>query len=1085
MNLLRTPLAPSFYHVGGTMSYDAPSYIVRQADEQLFDGLMRGEFCYVLTARQMGKSSLMSRTAARLREAGIGVAVLDLTGIGQNLSAEQWYGGLLLQIGQRLDLEDELVEFWRTQPLIGPMQRWVKALREVVLPRYPGRLVIFVDEIDTVRSLPFSTDEFFAGIRECYNQRSEDLELERVTFCLLGVATPSDLIRDTRTTPFNIGRRVELHDFTVVEAAPLAFGLGRKEDLSKTLLRRILYWTGGHPYLTQRLCQAVAEDQSASVSEDVDRLSQELFIAPSARERDDNLLFVREQMLRSQVDLAGLLDLYRRVITQKQVSDDETNPLVSALRLSGIARAEAGRLVARNRIYERSFDHKWIADNLPGAEKRRQREAYLRGVVRTAALSVIALAVVGWLAFTAITQRNRAAQQVEANRRLLYQARMKIAEQEWEKANVERVEEQLISAIPQAEEEDLRGFEWYLFQSLTHREVWRLKEDYQIEGAAFLPDGRLFAVSEDVRTVTSGASEHLIKIYDLATGKILKSYRIPSGNVFEKIAFSPDGRRVAVIGPAGTATLCDVLSGARLVEFGGHTAELSAIALSPDGQRLMTADLNGWVKIWDALTGREKFRLNVPSLVSRAAFSPDGRLLAIVDESRAVRTWDTTTGRELPPFEADQERLIAASFFPDGKRLLTGTPEGALQIWDVRTRRKVSNLPDSPGLQGHSGWITSIAFSQDGKTLVTGSADRTVLFWSVDSGQSLASIKGHGSSVTALALSSDAPGRRYLITGGKDKNLKIWDVSSGQEPIFPERKVEPFLATAFTANGDLLAFGIGADKTVKLWNLSTGKEMVRFDGSEKKLLFAVFSPDRRLIATGGTGKLVRLLDTATGRQVGALAGHKGGILGAAFSPDGRQLISGSELKELKLWEVATGRELASLTTDGDNDYRAAFSLDGRYLATACRDGRIKLWDYSGRKVISTFSRHTGRIHAMAFSPDNRLLATGGADSVAKLWDVVTGKEVNTLGPMDSVQRLAFTSDGRRLVTGGQDGAVKLWDVATGHDLITLKGHKDAVTSVTFSADGNSLATSGRDGSVRLWRAAEKQRLGRSREVDLR
>src|SRR5207244_11760971 len=95
-------------------------------------------------------------------------------------------------------------------------------------PRRLGRpvaaLVIFVDEIDAVRSLPFSTDEFFAAIRECYNRRTEDPELHRLTFCLLGVATPSDLIRDIRTTPFNVGWRIELNDFTDAEATPVAFG---------------------------------------------------------------------------------------------------------------------------------------------------------------------------------------------------------------------------------------------------------------------------------------------------------------------------------------------------------------------------------------------------------------------------------------------------------------------------------------------------------------------------------------------------------------------------------------------------------------------------------------------------------------------------------------------------------------------------------------------------------------------------------------------------------------------------------------------------------------------------------------------
>ena len=278
----------TFFVTSGTMSPDAASYVPRQADEDLYAGLSRGEFCYVLTSRQMGKSSLMVRTAARLREERVAVAVLDWTALGQNLTPEQWYEGLLIRLGRDLGIEDELEDFWSTHERRGPLQRWITAIEEVMLRCCTGRVVIFVDQIDYVRSLPFATDEFFAAIRECYNRRTQDPAFGRLAFCLLGVATPADLIRDTRTTPFNIGRRIELSDFTPTDAASLAKGLAREEELAARLLRRILYWTGGHPYLTQCLGQAVAEDSSVQRPSGVDQLCEALFLTPCAQAAEDN-----------------------------------------------------------------------------------------------------------------------------------------------------------------------------------------------------------------------------------------------------------------------------------------------------------------------------------------------------------------------------------------------------------------------------------------------------------------------------------------------------------------------------------------------------------------------------------------------------------------------------------------------------------------------------------------------------------------------------------------------------------------------------------------------------------------------------
>ncbi len=397
-----------FYVLGGTLTRDAPSYVQRQADGDLFSTLNSGQFCYVLTSRQMGKSSLMVRTAVRLRVDGTKVVVIDLTALGQNLTAGQWYMGLLGRMGSQLDLEDELEDFWEKNRALGPLQRWMKAIRQVVLVKVTAPLVIFIDEIDATRSLPFSTDEFFAGIRELYNERSETRELNRLTFCLLGVATPSDLIQDTRTTPFNIGQRIDLTDFTESEAGILARGLNRPGGLGDKLLQRILYWTGGHPYLTQRLCQAVGEDPTVEAPSGVDRVCNDIFLSTKARERDDNLLFVRDRMLRSAVDAIALLTLYSQILRGSRVQDDPAHPLISVLHLSGVVRAENGHLKVRNRIYQRVFNKDFVAANQPLDEVQRQRAAERRGRLKAFAVAAPIILLFLILAVMALLERKKA-----------------------------------------------------------------------------------------------------------------------------------------------------------------------------------------------------------------------------------------------------------------------------------------------------------------------------------------------------------------------------------------------------------------------------------------------------------------------------------------------------------------------------------------------------------------------------------------------------------------------------------------------------------------------------------------------------
>ncbi len=401
----------SFFVAGGNLAPDAPCYVPRQADEALLAALRSGEFSYVLDTRQVGKSSLMVRAAAQLRRDGVRVAILDLTGVGQNVSPEQWYSGLLAQLGAAIGLEDALEDFADSHPKLGPAQRFFAALREVALPAAPDPLSLFVDEIDAVRSLPFPTDEFFAGVRACYNRRADDPELKRLTFCLLGSATPDSLVRDARVTPFNIGQRIVPTDFTLLEARPLAEGFG---EGGLHAIERILYWSDGHPYLTQRLCQVVAEVGHCDTGS-VDRAVARLFFHESAREEETNLSFVQRRLLEGGDDVTALLELYRRT-RRREVKEEAGSPLVAILKLSGIVRSVQGQLRVRNRIYARVFDEAWINRSIPDGERRRQRAAFLRGLLPTAMMGVAGLAATGLLATRSIRAEQQATQALQAAR---------------------------------------------------------------------------------------------------------------------------------------------------------------------------------------------------------------------------------------------------------------------------------------------------------------------------------------------------------------------------------------------------------------------------------------------------------------------------------------------------------------------------------------------------------------------------------------------------------------------------------------------------------------------------------------------
>lgn len=475
------------------------------------------------------------------------------------MSAEQWYAALLSEAGRELGQRAQFLAYWKQNSDIGPMQRFFGALRDLALPQSSQSLpsspplAVFVDEIDVTLSLPFSTDEFFAAIRQCYVERAANPNLKSLVFCLLGTAAPADLIQDTRTSPFNIGRRIEVNDFTVEEAAPLARGLGEKGDV---LLGRVLYWTGGHPYLTQRLCRAAAENAAQSPT-DVDRLCADLFLTHRAKESDDNLALVRNRLLKSEVDLASLLDLYRKLRTGRRVADDETNPLCGLLKLSGVVQASGGLLKVRNRIYGRVFDKEWVTAYMPDAELRRQRAAYRRGVLQAGGIAGVVLLIVASLGVFAYGNYRLARAQTRlANQKIeearisadraddnLYVANMNLIQREWDSANVGH----MVDLLEATRARGHGTFEWGYWHRLCHLDLLTLKG-------------------------------HTDPVYS--------------------VAYSPDGKRVVTGSYDKTAKVWDAQTGKELLTLNGHMNWVSSVAFSPDGRRIVTGSRDDTAKIW-------------------------------------------------------------------------------------------------------------------------------------------------------------------------------------------------------------------------------------------------------------------------------------------------------------------------------------------------------------------------------------------------------------------------------------------------------------------------------------------------------